>query len=36
MEVLYNDADPALTAELEAGMIPTALAAFETPASDPA
>ena len=36
MQVLYGDADPSLASELEAGMIPTALAAFETPALAPA
>ncbi|KAF2641597.1 alpha/beta-hydrolase [Massarina eburnea CBS 473.64] len=33
---LYADADPALAPNLEAAMIPHALAAFETPASSPA
>jgi hypothetical protein len=36
MQILYGDADPALAPELEAGMIPHSLAAFETPASAPA
>ena len=37
MQILYNDVqDSALRPELEAGMYPTALRAFETPASAPA
>ena len=36
MQILYADADPALAPTLEAAMIPTALAAFETPAPAPA
>lgn len=36
MPTLYGDVDPALAPELEAAMIPHALAAFETPAPPPA
>jgi hypothetical protein len=36
MDILYNDADVSVQSEREAGMIPHALAAFETPASAPA
>jgi len=36
MDILYNDADPALQPKLEAAMIPHALRAFETPATAPA
>ncbi|KAF2798693.1 prolyl aminopeptidase-like protein [Melanomma pulvis-pyrius CBS 109.77] len=36
MEILYNDVDISLKAEMEAGMIPNALAAFETPSGPPA
>jgi hypothetical protein len=36
METLYGDADPSLKPQLEAAMIPHALAAFETPATAPA
>lgn len=36
MSTLYADADPSLAPELEAAMIPHALAAFETPAPAPA
>jgi hypothetical protein len=36
METLYGDADPAVKPQVEAAMIPTALSAFETPATAPA
>ena len=36
MDTLYGDADPKLAPQLEAGMIPHALAAFETQAGAPA
>ena len=36
MEILYNDVDISHKSKLEAGMIPTALAAFETPSGPPA
>lgn len=36
METLYNDADMSIKADMEAGMKPHALAAFETPATAPA
>lgn len=36
METLYGDVDSLRKGELEAGMIPHALAAFETPSTAPA
>lgn len=36
MPTLYNDTDPKMEPQLEAAMIPHALAAFETPATAPA
>lgn len=36
METLYNDVDISLKPKMEAAMIPTALAAFETPSGPPA